>query len=181
MECAKLCFDAVLSEVGALGRYWRTFSVNRQDLIAGLSRRYGVSAAEAEQEVAHAVQANTLFENADGTIAVCTPDHANSSQDHEKDALQIIRQAFGALIRQYEFLGYQLSHANGGMDDAQLEEIASEYLVERHYTDDELHVRLVVLKELLGKHFDVDAAATMLQCTIEQVLKAWPKETEETA
>jgi ferredoxin-thioredoxin reductase catalytic subunit len=94
--------------------------------------------------------------------------------DHE---IQIIREAIVALIRHREFLGYQLCHANGGMDDDQLEEIAKKYLAERHYPDDDLHDRLVVLKQLVGE-LDPEVAATMLQCPIEQVLNAWPTELE---
>lgn len=109
------------------------------------------------------------------------PDEKDTSMtDHEVDhEIQIIREAIVALIHSRDFLGYQLSHANGGMDDAQLDEIATEYLVERHYTDEDLHTRLVVLKQLVGERLDVEAAATMLQCGVEQVLKAWPKEAKE--
>lgn len=97
------------------------------------------------------------------------------SAEHTK--ARIIREAIVALIRNREFLGYQLNHANGGMDDDQLEEIAAEYLVERHYTDEDLHARLVVLKQLVGE-LDPEVAATMLECSLEQVLNAWPTELE---
>ncbi len=94
-----------------------------------------------------------------------------TEQDHE---IQVIREAIVVLIRNREFLGYQLSHANGGMDDAQLDEIAAEYLVERHYTDEDLRGRLKILRQLVGDRLDAETASTMLQCSLDQVLKAWP-------
>lgn len=89
--------------------------------------------------------------------------------------IHVIRNAILKMLRQRDFLGYQLSHANGGMDDEQLEEIAQEYLGEITYTDADLVARLRVLRGLLGEALDPGAASTMLQCGINRLLEVWPQ------
>jgi hypothetical protein len=65
--------------------------------------------------------------------------------------MELLSRVFDNLLRKIDFLGYQLSHANGLIDDAALEEIATEYMKTETFTDDEILGQIGELFSYLGK------------------------------
>lgn len=97
-------------------------------------------------------------------------------------APEVARRALVALLEARDFLGYQLTHANGGMTDEQLEEIASEYLTPKSARSDaEVIADARALRAILGARLDIDALSTMLGVPVEQALRAMRAVLSETA
>jgi hypothetical protein len=92
---------------------------------------------------------------------------------HLRHLSNVARDAIIALLDTRDFLGYQLSHANGGMDDAQLEEIAQKYLKTTTLSPKLLREKVQALRKLIGDRFvDVDVVSTVFRCDIEQAREA---------
>ena len=79
---------------------------------------------------------------------------------------QVACDALEQLLRVRDFLGYQLSHANGLMDDKTFKEIEDEYLKRPATPDLALLVsRARVLSRLISpKRLDSDVLSTVLDC-----------------
>jgi len=80
-----------------------------------------------------------------------------------------VRDILLALLAGRDFLGHQLSHATGLINDAELEGLANEFF--NHVgleTDDHLITRALLLYELLHDRLDTDVTAAALRCDFEQ-------------
>jgi hypothetical protein len=87
------------------------------------------------------------------------------------DTVSVAKEVIAQLLRARDFLGYQLSHANGGMTDEQLEEIAEEYLDEANETDEQLAPKVAALLCLIGDRCGAEVVGTVFRCTIEQAAR----------
>lgn len=79
----------------------------------------------------------------------------------------LIRRALVALLDSRDFLGYQLTHANGGMSDQDLNEIAEDFF-SKHEAWDEADIRAVSkeLARLIPDRLDFVLLATVTNCGI---------------
>jgi hypothetical protein len=80
----------------------------------------------------------------------------------------VAQEVIGALLDARDFLGYQLSHANGCMSEVDLNEIADRHLTVRSCTDAELARKTIILAGLIPGRVDVDVVATVFRCEIVQ-------------
>lgn len=80
-----------------------------------------------------------------------------------------VRDAICALLDDRDFLGYQLSHAKGTLDDEQFKEIADKYLTHVEMDDAALMRKIRALIDLIGDRADSDVIATALRVDIAQV------------
>lgn len=80
-----------------------------------------------------------------------------------------VRDIVLALLAGRDFLGHQLSHATGLLDDAEFERIADEFFDHIGLeSDDALESRAFLLFELLHERLDTDITAAALRCDFEQ-------------
>jgi hypothetical protein len=118
-----------------------------------------------------------------GTIVTVTSDGFVGTQparlftgQSSNGTFAVVEEAIRALLDARDFLGYQLSHANGNMTDAELDEIADEYLhppVKRIPGD--LRERIRVLKAVLGysaDRLDSEAISLIFRCTLDDAMTA---------
>ena len=98
-------------------------------------------------------------------VSITQTDHLTES--NEEPAPVVVRGAIRQLLRSRDFLGYQLSHANGSMSDAQFEEVAREHLTPQHVPG--LEHRILVLRELMEDALDSDELGALLGCAPEEV------------
>lgn len=82
-------------------------------------------------------------------------------------AFAVARRALVALIDAREFLGYQLSHANGGIDDETLEEFATRYLRHELWDAAKLEEAVEELASLIPDRLDADVVATVFACDVD--------------
>jgi hypothetical protein len=81
----------------------------------------------------------------------------------------VAKEALLNLLDARDFLGYQLSYANGGMDKETFDAIAAKYLYSVAPTMGDLADRIEVLLDLLPpERLDADAVSVMLNCGIDQ-------------
>ena len=86
-----------------------------------------------------------------------------------KKEQQIISDVIISLLNDRDFLGYQLSHANSGMTDEQLDEIASKYYIKNKMMSyDTLLEKSLTLHNLLGDKLDCDNLSVMLGCDLNE-------------
>ena len=76
----------------------------------------------------------------------------------------VVRRAIVALLDAREFLGYQLTHAQGAIDDAELDDIADKYLRQDSWSDDELANDVAALAEIISDRLDADVISTVFAC-----------------
>jgi hypothetical protein len=81
---------------------------------------------------------------------------------------EVARKAIVALLDARDFLAYQLSHANGGMDDTELEQLAQEYLRREAWDDEQLCDSVAELAELIPDRLDADVIMTVFACNVDQ-------------
>lgn len=82
----------------------------------------------------------------------------------QEDPVTVVRGAVRALLRNRDFLGHQLSYANGNLSNADFEHIAAEYLAEKAVPDEVLGHRAAVIAEFFGDDLDSDVLSVMLEC-----------------
>ena len=82
---------------------------------------------------------------------------------------EVARKAIVALLDARDFLAYQLTHANGGMTDEQLDEIAKRYVGHNKGLDEEeLQAAVVELASLISDRLDAEVISTVFSCKINQ-------------
>lgn len=74
-----------------------------------------------------------------------------------------LREILLALLDHRDFLGYQLSHANGGLDDVALDQIADQYLAEVPTSAASRRRRLAILRTLVPDRLDSDVLSVALR------------------
>ena len=94
---------------------------------------------------------------------------------------EVARAAIVALIDARDFLAYQLSHAQGGMTDEQLDAIADEYLRHETWVDAELQLQIRALAELIPDRLDAETVSTIFACDIEQASRVLASSAERAA
>ena len=75
--------------------------------------------------------------------------HRDEEADSGMTDKSLMRRAILGLLDAREFLGYQLTHANGGMSEDQLNDIADEHFTKREALWTEASI-VAVTKELAG-------------------------------
>ena len=85
---------------------------------------------------------------------------------------EVAREAILGLLDTRDFMSYQLSHANGGMSDEQLEEIAQEYCRPSTWDLAILQDHVRVLHNLISNRLDADVVSTVFQCSFEEARQA---------
>lgn len=100
-----------------------------------------------------------------GIRAYLTVTLAEPSADACEPAVDVVREAIRHLLRNRDFLGYQLARANGSMSDAQFEEVAEEYLRQEDLPDATLNHRVAVLRDLMPGA-DSEELSVMLGCDL---------------
>lgn len=80
----------------------------------------------------------------------------------------VARKAIIALLDARDFLAYQLSHANGSIDDAELDRIADQYLRHETWNDQALATEVAELAELIPDRLDAEVVSTVFACDPEQ-------------
>ena len=85
---------------------------------------------------------------------------------------EVARNAILALLEARDFVSYQLSHANGGMSNEQLEEIAQKYCCPSSWDPTVLQDHVRVLHDLIGDRLDADVVSTVFQCSFEEARQA---------
>lgn len=86
----------------------------------------------------------------------------------DSEVLNVVHDAIVGLLDARDFLGYQLAHANGEMDDAELAELSKTYLIECKFTDEQLAERVAVLAAIINERMDADVVATAFRCRYGQ-------------
>jgi len=80
----------------------------------------------------------------------------------------ILRRALVSLLDARDFLGFQLSHANGLMSESQLDEVSSSYLKIEVWEDAALADAVTLLASLIPDRLDADVVSTMFSCSVTQ-------------
>jgi hypothetical protein len=84
------------------------------------------------------------------------------------DESSLIRRALLGLLDAQDFLGYQLTHANGGMSDDQLNGIADEHFAKRAlWTEEDIVAVTRELAGLIPDRLDALLVSVITGCDIE--------------
>lgn len=79
----------------------------------------------------------------------------------------LIRRALVALLNSRDFLGYQLTHANGGMSDEELEGIADEFFhTNEIWSEPDIRAVSKELARLIPDKLDSEILSTVTNCDI---------------
>lgn len=85
------------------------------------------------------------------------------------EMLRAARSAIRALADERDFLGYQLSHAHGSIDDEQYEEIADQYLPQSaRFNERDALKTAISLMILVPERADSDFIAAACRCDVDK-------------
>jgi hypothetical protein len=83
--------------------------------------------------------------------------------------LYVAREAVLSLLDTRDFLGYQLAHAKGGVDDEEFRAIAARFLRRTKPADQiTINEKVRTLVQLVGDRADTDTVSTIFNCEIEE-------------
>lgn len=98
------------------------------------------------------------------TVVTTTIMTATVSLDHGL-VRDVANEAITSLLDARDFLALQLTHANGGMTDDELDALADEYLRQTAATDAELTARVATLAALIPpERLDADVVSVIFRC-----------------
>ncbi|MGK4000254.1 hypothetical protein [Sorangium sp. So ce1024] len=92
--------------------------------------------------------------------------------DLQAELVAIARRSICSILDDRDFLAYQLTHANGGLTDAQLDEIAENYLPHGDIDDDDVARGAAMLAALVPDRFSADLVSVVFKCELEQAERA---------
>ncbi|MHA2066500.1 MAG: hypothetical protein ACXABY_19180 [Candidatus Thorarchaeota archaeon] len=85
--------------------------------------------------------------------------------------VDVLKEVVEALLRERDFLGYQLSYANGLMTDCEMEEINKHLVPEQSSVTGELIAKVEVLYKLMPDKVDADVVSTVFNCDLPTAVK----------
>jgi len=85
----------------------------------------------------------------------------------------LLKKAFSGLLKSRDFLGYQLDHALGNIDDESFNDIKNRFLVEKDkYQEHDLMRQIKLLQFLTLNNLDADTIEEIFNCELDDAEKA---------
>lgn len=88
------------------------------------------------------------------------------------ELVRVAKRSIISLLDERDFLAYQLTHANGGLTDEQLDELAEAYLPCGDVDVEDVARGAVLLAALVPDRFSADLVSVVFKCELEQAERA---------